>query len=377
EAGPQRAAGRFPGQAVGRRSSHHAGRQVPLRLRAHDEHAGRLPGRPGQGHLDADRQRADREAAARLRDRSGVPLSPRGRSALARPVELLDRYDERQAHEAQGIPDGQEPELGRDPRPSVSAPAGTLGTLRKSLAEGRATLGYLVTTPSVQIAQALARTGVDWLMIDTEHAPVGIESVAAMIAATGGTPATPIVRVPAARPELVKPVLDCGALGVVFPQIATRQEAEATVQAVRYAPKGQRGYGPTYAALRWGLPNLEYLRSANDAVLNVVLIESRAGVDALDDILSVSGLDVVAVARGDLSQNLGVAGQFDHPHLREVVAKAEAKILAHGEVALGGIAFSPEDARAMIGRGHRFIVLGSDAGLISGAAQRTVQAIRA
>ncbi len=259
----------------------------------------------------------------------------------------------------------------------MSAPAGTLGTLRKSLAEGRATLGYLVTTPSVQIAQALARTGVDWLMIDTEHAPVGIESVAAMIAATGGTPATPIVRVPAARPELVKPVLDCGALGVVFPQIATRQEAEATVQAVRYAPKGQRGYGPTYAALRWGLPNLEYLKSANDAVLNVVLIESRAGVDALDDILSVSGLDVVAVARGDLSQNLGLAGQFDHPHLREVVAKAEAKILAHGEVALGGIAFSPEDARAMIGRGHRFIVLGSDAGLISGAAQRMVQAIRA
>jgi len=210
----------------------------------------------------------------------------------------------------------------------VSAPAGTLGTLRKSLAEGRATLGYLVTTPSVQIAQALARTGVDWLMIDTEHAPVGIESVAAMIAATGGTPATPIVRVPAARPELVKPVLDCGALGVVFPQIATRQEAEATVQAVRYAPKGQRGYGPTYAALRWGLPNLEYLRSANDAVLNVVLIESLAGVDALDDILSVSGLDVVAVARGDLSQNLGVAGQFDHPHLREVVAKAPPRTRA-------------------------------------------------
>src|SRR5207245_5080786 len=134
------------------------------------------------------------------RDREGCggPLSPRVRPTLARPLEHLDRSDERQAHEAQGIPDGQEPELGRDPRPSVSAPAGTLGTLRKSLAEGRATLGYLVTTPSVQIAQALARTGVDWLMIDTEHAPVGIESVAAMIAATGGTPATPIVRVPAA-----------------------------------------------------------------------------------------------------------------------------------------------------------------------------------
>ena len=258
----------------------------------------------------------------------------------------------------------------------MSASLDQLGSLRRSLAEGRPTLGYLITTPSVQIVQALARTGVDWLMLDTEHAPVGIESVAAMVAATGGTPATPIVRVPAARPELVKPVLDCGALGVVFPQIASREEAEAAVQTVRYTPTGQRGYGPTYAALRWGLTNLDYLRAANDAVLSVVLIESPAGVDALDDILAVDGLDVVAVARGDLSQSLGVAGQFDHPRLREVVARAEAKILAHGKVALGGIAFSPDDARAMIARGHRFVVLGSDAGLISGAAQRMVQAIR-
>ena len=259
----------------------------------------------------------------------------------------------------------------------MSAAISPLGALRRSLAEGRATLGYLVTTPSVQIVQALARTGVDWVMIDMEHAPIGIESVAAMIAATGGTPATPLVRVPAARAEMVKPVLDCGALGVVFPQIATRQEAEATVQAVRYAPAGRRGYGPTYAALRWGLPNLAYLEAANDAVLNVVLIESEAGVDALDDILTVGGLDVVAVARGDLSQSLGVPGQFEHPRLCEIVAKAEAKILAHGDVALGGIAFSADDARGMIARGYRFIVLGSDAGLISGAAQRTVQAIRA
>src|SRR5262249_27847372 len=201
-----------------------------------------------------------------------------------------------------------------------------------SIGKGRATLGYLVTTASPQLVQALARTGVDWLMIDTEHAPIGIESVAAMVAATGGTPATPIVRLPAARPELVKPVLDCGALGMVFPQIATRQEAEATVQAVRYAPAGQRRYGPTYAALRWGLTNLEYLKAANDAILNVVLIESQAGVDALDDILTVGGLDVVAIARGDLSQSLGVAGQFDHAHLREGVGQTEAEMPGPGAV---------------------------------------------
>jgi 2-keto-3-deoxy-L-rhamnonate aldolase RhmA len=122
---------------------------------------------------------------------------------------------------------------------------------------------------------------------------------------------------------------------------------------------------------------VEYLKAANAAVLTVALIESPAGVDALDEILTVPGLDVAAVARGDLSQSLGVPGQMDHPRLTEVVAKAEAKILARRDVALGGIAFSAEEARAMIARGHRFLVLGSDAGLISGAARGMVQAIRA
>jgi 4-hydroxy-2-oxoheptanedioate aldolase len=250
-----------------------------------------------------------------------------------------------------------------------------INPLRQKLAAGRPILGYLVTTASVQIVVALARTGVDWLMIDTEHAPIGIESVAAMIAATNGTPATPIVRVPGARPELVKPVLDSGAFGVVFPQIATRAEAEATVSVVRYAPAGQRGYGPTNAAARWGLSNLDYVKIANDEILNIVLIESQAGVDALDDILSVDGIDIAAVARGDLSQNLGVAGQFDDPKLRDVVAAAERKILAQKTVALGGIAFGAEDARDMTARGYRFVVLGSDANLISGAAQRMVRDI--
>src|SRR5262249_61825123 len=148
--------------------------------------------------------------------------------------------------------------------------------------------------------------GAHRLTTQQDPAPTGMEAGAGMFPGTGGAPVTPIVRVPAPGAELVKPVLDCGALGVVFPQIAARREAEATVQAVRYAPEGQRGYGPTYAALRWGLPNLDYLKAANTAVLNVVLIESQAGVDAPDRIPSVRGLDVVAIARGALSPNLGV-----------------------------------------------------------------------
>ena len=98
-----------------------------------------------------------------------------------------------------------------------------------------------------------------------------------MIAATGGTPATPLVRVPGVGADLVKPVLDCGALGVVFPQVATRADAEATVQAVRYAPEGRRGYGPTYAALRWGLSiTRKQVSAAQGNARNVPSMDARA-----------------------------------------------------------------------------------------------------
>ena len=176
---------------------------------------------------------------------------------------------------------------------------------------------------------------------------------------------------------MVKPVLDCGALGAVFPQIATREEAEAAVRAVRYAPDGERGYGPTYAALRWGLSNLDYLEAANDAVLPAVLdrVASRRGRARRHP--EGRAVSTSSRSRGAISpENLGVAGQFDHPRLREVVAEAERKILARPDVVLGGIAFSAEDARSMIARGYRFVVLGLHAGLVSGAAQRMLQAIK-
>lgn len=248
--------------------------------------------------------------------------------------------------------------------------------LKAALAADRVVLGYLVTMPSVAIVQALAASSADFVMIDMEHSAIGIETVAAMVAATNGMPAVPIVRVPGPRSEMVKPVLDCGAFGVVFPRVSSAADAKAALAASRYTPHGSRGYGPTYAALRWGVPPLEYLRIANSEVLNILLIESLAGVAALDEILRLEGPDVVAVARGDLAESLGLPGEFDHPQITQLVADAERKILPHARIAAGGIAFAPEEARAMIARGYRFIVLGTDAGLIQRTAAAQLDVIR-
>jgi 4-hydroxy-2-oxoheptanedioate aldolase len=249
--------------------------------------------------------------------------------------------------------------------------------MKAKIDAGGTALGYLVTMPAVPMVQALAATGVDFVMIDLEHSPIGIEAATAMIAATRGSEAAPLVRVPGPRSDLVKPALDSGAFGIVFPQIATVAEAKATVEVTRYTPAGRRGYGPTYAALRWGMAPLDYLKAANREILNIVLIESLDGVEALDEILAVDGIDVVAVARGDLSENLGVAGEFDHPRLKEVVARCEQKIFARKNVALGGIAFTQEEGKSMIARGYRFLVLGTDSMLVQRGAAAQVAAIRA
>lgn len=248
--------------------------------------------------------------------------------------------------------------------------------VKEALAAGRTALGYLVMMPGVAMVQTLAASGADFVLIDTEHAPIDAETMAAMIAATNGTPAAPFVRVPGPRSDRVKPALDSGAFGIVFAQIETAEQARATVEVSRYAPQGKRGYGPSYAALRWGVTPLEYVAAANAALLNVVLIESLAGVQALDDILAVDGLDVVVVARGDLSANLGIPGQYDDPRLRRLVAEAEAKILARPAVALGGAAFTPEEARAMIAGGYRFLVLGTDIALVQRTAAAQLAEIR-
>lgn len=248
--------------------------------------------------------------------------------------------------------------------------------IKAAIAADRAVLGHLVTIPSVAVVQALAGSGIDFVMIDMEHAPLGIETAAAMIAATNGTATAPIVRVPGAGSGLVKPVLDSGAFGIVFPHIESAEEARAAVAVSRYAPQGARGYGPAYAALRWGVAPVDYIRAANTEVLSIVLIESQAAITTLDDILRVEGIDIALIARGDLSQELGVPGQFHDPRLKDLVADAERRIRAQSRVTLGGVAFTPDEATAMISAGYRFLVLGSDAALLQRSAAAQLAAVR-
>ena len=249
-----------------------------------------------------------------------------------------------------------------------------MNPLKQRLQEGRAVLGFMITMPSVQVAQTLARTGADWFMIDLEHGAIDLPAVHAMIAATSGTGCTPVVRVPRPALWLAKPVLDSGAFGLVFPMVCGRADAEDAVRTVRYPPAGERGLGPSYAPARWGISAPDYIKTANDHLLTIVLVEHGEAIERLDEILAVPGIDVAVIAPNDLSCSLGVPGQRDHPDVLAAIAKAEARILP-SQVALGGVAASPEDANRKIAQGYRWIVLGPDSGLLQAAAAAALEGI--
>jgi 4-hydroxy-2-oxoheptanedioate aldolase len=258
--------------------------------------------------------------------------------------------------------------------PSSDRPA-PLNRLRALWQADKAGFGVLLTMPSVQLTQLLAGAGFDFLIVDLEHGPIDVASAHAMIAATAGTPAVPLVRVPENLPWLAKPVLDAGAMGIISPLVCSRAEAEAAVRAVRYPPAGERAWGPFYAPARWDLPMPRYIQTANDEVLASVLIEHPDAIRRIDEIVSTPRLDLAIIGPFDLATSLGRPGQLDHPEVKSAIAEAEAAIL-RSDVKLGGVAFSPQQANEMVERGYRLLALGFDWSLLQRAAAGVLEGIR-
>jgi len=250
-----------------------------------------------------------------------------------------------------------------------------VNSLKVQLAAGEPTFGVIVTVPSVAIVQTLASAGVDWLILDMEHASLGPETLHAMIAATAGTRTIPLVRLPWSHPWQSNLALDLGAMGIVFPMICSSQDAENAVRAVKYPPEGGRLWGPFYAPMRWGMPMPDYIACANANVLAIATIEDPAAIQNIDAIVATPGLDLAFIGPGDLAMSLGLAGQYEHPSFLQAVEMAEKAIL-RSRVALGGVARTPEQARQMLQRGYRALVIGFDWMLLQRSAVEFIKAAR-
>jgi 4-hydroxy-2-oxoheptanedioate aldolase len=247
--------------------------------------------------------------------------------------------------------------------------------LKELLAAGKPAIGTMVQLPSAPVVEVLAQAGFDWLVIDAEHGPIDIESIHAMVRATTGTAVTPTVRIPSNLDWLTKRVLDVGALGVMVPGVNSAAEAQAAVRAVRYPPQGTRGFGPTFAGLRWNLASSDYASQANDALTAILQIEHIDAVARIDEILAVPGVDVALVGPFDLSGSMGLLGQVGHHDVQAAIARVlEAAQKANVPAGIFGV--SPDDINRYIAQGFRALLLGVDVAFLSAGANGALSQVR-
>ncbi|MCB1851227.1 MAG: 2,4-dihydroxyhept-2-ene-1,7-dioic acid aldolase [Gammaproteobacteria bacterium] len=246
--------------------------------------------------------------------------------------------------------------------------------LRTIWADGGAAVNGWLAIPNAFSAETMAHQGWDSLTIDLQHGVVDYQAAVDMLIAISTTDTVPVVRIPWLDPGILMKVLDAGAYGVICPMINSATDAEKLVASTHYPPRGTRSFGPIRAFLYAGQ---DYPLHANDTIVTFAMIETRQGLDNLEEILRVDGIEAIYIGPSDLSLALGCKPAFDavEPPVAEAIDYILAKCKEHGIVA-GIHNGSPEYALKRIAQGFRFVTIASDARLMAAGAQQVLGVMR-
>jgi len=242
-------------------------------------------------------------------------------------------------------------------------------TFKAALKSGqRAQIGLWLGLTDPVCAEISAGAGFDWVLIDGEHAPNDVRSILTLLQAVAPHPAHPIVRPVIGDVNLIKQLLDIGAQTLLVPLVESAQQAAKLVEAMRYPPAGIRGVGAALArASQWSRVK-NYLHDANEQMCLLVQVETRAGLENIDAIAAVEGVDGVFIGPADLSAALGHLGNPGHPDVQRAIEDAIARIRAAGRAA--GILTTDETlARRYLSLGCTFVAVGLDGTLLQRATQ--------
>lgn len=249
--------------------------------------------------------------------------------------------------------------------------------VKQALRGGRAQFGTLLNFGDPLVAEMMAAVGFDWLLVDTEHGPIDLATLATMFATITRYPVAPLVRVPAIAEEHFKRVLDAGAWGVLAPNVRTRAEAELLVAACKYPPAGIRSLGAGRFSLSFKTDPATYFSRANDELLLIAQIEHIDAVKNIDEILSVPGLDACYVGPNDFCASLGLAPSLEPPH-REFEQAMQVVLAAarrHG-VAAGIHSATTDTVNRRIREGWTLVGMINDQRLLVGAARAARDAVK-
>jgi 4-hydroxy-2-oxoheptanedioate aldolase len=234
---------------------------------------------------------------------------------------------------------------------------------KSAIREGRQQIGLWCSLPGSYVAEAVAGSGYDWLLFDTEHSPGDPLTVLPQLQAVAPYDVSAVVRPASNDAVLIKRFLDLGAQTLLIPYVQSRAEAEAAVAAMRYPPDGMRGVSGLTRATRFGrVP--DYGRTAHTQLCLLVQIETLAALDRLEEIAAVEGVVGVFIGPAELAASLGYVGQPDHPKVAAAVENAIARLRAI-EKPSGILTPNESFARRCIELGTVFTAVGIDAGLLA------------
>lgn len=252
-----------------------------------------------------------------------------------------------------------------------------VNTFKKSLLDNQPNFGVWASFPCSATVEALTHSPYDWMLIDAEHAPLGIDTLHAQLQAVGNGACQAVVRPPACERVLVKRLLDLGVQNFMFPMIESAAMAREAVAYTRYPPLGVRGIAGATRASRYGRID-RYLEMAHQQISIVAQIESPGAVDQAHAIASVEGIDAVFIGPNDLAASLGHPGNLKHPLVVSAINDTIARVRDAGKCA-GILCSSVEDAGAYLALGVNLIACGSDVRLMTRAADdmgRRLQTLR-
>jgi 4-hydroxy-2-oxoheptanedioate aldolase len=248
--------------------------------------------------------------------------------------------------------------------------------VRAKLKRGESSVGTWLTLPDPIAARLMTRVGFDWLTVELEHTPTNLETAAHCLAIISASGPVPLVRIPFNTVENIKRVLDIGSWGIVVPMVNTRAEAEAAVNAARYAPLGTRTIGGQLHAANFDTDPATYYAKANDEILVVLMAEHVQAIENADDIFSVPGIDAVFIGPNDLHNSMGKPPSFESDDKQFVQALDHVlKTARKYGVAPGIHVVDADAAQRRIAQGFQFVAVASEAGMMLSKAQEIAKTL--
>jgi 2-keto-3-deoxy-L-rhamnonate aldolase RhmA len=247
-------------------------------------------------------------------------------------------------------------------------------TFKQKLYSGETLYGLTLTVGNPLIAELVGHLGFDWVWIETEHTTMSLDTVLAQLQAVSGTGTSAIVRVDCNDQTTIKRILDTGPDGILIPSVNSREEAEKAIRFTKYPPLGERGIGLARAQ-GYGLNLGGYVKTANDEVATIFMIEHIDAVRQIDEILQVEGLDGIMIGALDLAGSMNLQNDMANPLIEAEIQKVLQACQKAG-VICGAFVGDPTQAKARIQEGFKLLILGADVLMLAASAKNVLEQVK-